>query len=59
MRLVDSLVSAAQAMENAATMAKQMKKYEDAAEILERASNMYLENASTDKAAETLAKAGE
>jgi len=46
-------------LENAASMAKQMKRYEEAGEIYQRASQVYLENGSGDKAAELLAKAGE
>jgi len=53
------LISAAQTLENAASMAKQMKRYEEAGEIYQRASQVYLENGSGDKAAELLAKAGE
>jgi len=53
------LHSAAQAMGDGAAMAKQLKRYEEAASLYERSSNCFLENGAPDKAAETLAKAGE
>jgi len=55
----DLLHSAAQAMGDGAAMAKQLKRSEEAASLYERSSNCFLENGSSDKAAETLAKAGE